>query len=178
MARDWSSLTTADGSRTLLDPSGLACHAREGAWTELIRTHRVSDLPHFLTRDDALVYIGTALGETWRGQLVRDGIADHMAEVPDFTEDEVEIEAYEHGETGWATYQSSFSFHDTGKRGTHRATFVFVLERGSWKMIQHHISEASSNMVKGASPWSRAIELTMMLVLVPTRVQAPPKIAA
>ena len=30
----------------------------------------------------------------------------------------------------------------------HRATFVFVLERGSWKLVQHHISQPDSNIEK------------------------------
>ncbi|AAV96216.1 nuclear transport factor 2 family protein [Ruegeria pomeroyi] len=117
-------------------------------WTTLIRSHKVADLPHYLSQSDALVYIGTADGELWRGQLVRDGIADHLAEVPDFIEEDIEIEAYEHGETGWATYQSHYTFPGTGSQGTHRVTFVFVLERGSWKMVQHHISQADSNRDK------------------------------
>ncbi|MCV2888186.1 nuclear transport factor 2 family protein [Ruegeria aquimaris] len=117
-------------------------------WTTLIRSHKVADLPHYLSQSDALVYIGSADGELWRGQLVRDGIADHLAEVPDFIEEDIEIEAYEHGETGWATYQSHYTFTGTGSRGTHRVTFVFVLERGGWKMVQHHISQADSNRDK------------------------------
>ncbi|SDE20055.1 nuclear transport factor 2 family protein [Ruegeria marina] len=117
-------------------------------WTILIRNHKVADLPHYLSHSDALVYIGTADGEFWRGQLVRDGIADHLAEVPDFIEDDIEIEAFEHGETGWATYRCRYTFPGTGSQGTHRATFVFVLERGGWKMVQHHISEATSNKEK------------------------------
>ncbi|MFL4472054.1 nuclear transport factor 2 family protein [Tateyamaria armeniaca] len=117
-------------------------------WTNLIRTHRVEDLPHYLSRSEALIYIGTADGESWRGQLVRDGIADHMAEVPDFIEEDVEIDAWENGDTGWANYKSRFTFPGTGTQGVHRATFVFVLERGSWKMVQHHISQPDSNVAK------------------------------
>ncbi|MCU9838315.1 nuclear transport factor 2 family protein [Ruegeria sp. WL0004] len=117
-------------------------------WTTLIRSHKVADLPHYLSQSDALVYIGSADGELWRGQLVRDGLADHLSEVPDFIEEDIEIEAYEHGEAGWATYQSHYTFLGTGSRGTHRVTFVFVLERGSWKMVQHHISQADSNRDK------------------------------
>ncbi|MFY9212074.1 MAG: nuclear transport factor 2 family protein [Aestuariivita sp.] len=117
-------------------------------WTEQIRRHNVDDLPHYLSSSDALVYVGTSDGELWRGKLVRDGISAHMAEVPDFTEDEIEIEAFENGETGWATYRSRFSFPATGAQGIHRVTAVFVLEKGSWKMIQHHISQPDSNIEK------------------------------
>jgi class 3 adenylate cyclase/ketosteroid isomerase-like protein len=117
-------------------------------WTELIRTHRVGNLPYMLSEEDALVYIGTADGELWRGKLVRDGISAHLAEVPDFDEHDTEIEAWENGETGWATYRGRFFFHGTGATGTHRATFVFVMEKGGWKLIQHHISQADSNMEK------------------------------
>jgi len=117
-------------------------------WTTLIRTHMVADLPHYLSGSEALIYIGTADGESWRGQLVRDGIADHMAEVPDFIEEDVEIDAWENGGTGWANYKSTFTFPGTGSSGVHRATFVFVLERGSWKIVQHHISQPDSNIKK------------------------------
>lgn len=117
-------------------------------WTELIRSHRVDDLPHYLSKDDALLYIGTSDGEFWRGQPLREGLAAHMAEVPDFTEDGIEIEAWENGDTGWASYKSRFTFHGTGASGVHRATFVFVMERGSWKMVQHHISQPDSNVEK------------------------------
>ena len=91
-------------------------------WTTLIRTHKVADLPHFLSQNEALIYNGTADGESWRGQLVRDGISDHMAEVPDFIEEDVEIDAWENGHTGWANYKSTFSFPGTGASGVHRAT--------------------------------------------------------
>lgn len=117
-------------------------------WTALIRTHAVADLPHYLSQSEALIYVGTADGESWRGQLVRDGIADHMAEVPDFIEEDVEIDAWENGDTGWANYKSRFTFPGTQAQGVHRATFVFVLERGSWKMIQHHLSQPDSNFEK------------------------------
>lgn len=72
-------------------------------WTDLIRTHKVAELRHFLSESDALVSIGTRDGELWQGQLVRDGIADHTAHVPDFDEDDITIEGWENGETGCAT---------------------------------------------------------------------------
>ncbi|PSL21136.1 adenylate/guanylate cyclase domain-containing protein [Shimia abyssi] len=117
-------------------------------FTSSIRDHNVEDLPHYFSLSAATTYIGTAVGEIWQGQIVRDGIAAHLAEVPDFTESDVQIDAFENGSTGWATYQSKFKFHSTGATGTHRATFVFVLEHGAWKLIQHHISEATSNIEK------------------------------
>jgi class 3 adenylate cyclase len=117
-------------------------------WTDLIRSHKTTDLPHFLSHDEALTYLGTSDGELWKGKLVRDGISDHMAEVPDFSEEDVDIEAWENGDTGWATYRSRFRFHATGTEGVHRVTFVFVMERGSWKIINHHISQADSNIEK------------------------------
>lgn len=117
-------------------------------WTRMIREHMVADLPYMLSEHDALAYIGTASDELWRGQLVRDGIAAHLGEVPDFLETDIEVEAWENGTTGWASYRGNFHFTDTGARGTHRATFVFVLEKGGWKMIQHHISQGDSNLDK------------------------------
>ena len=117
-------------------------------FTSAIRTHAVADLPHYFSQDEAVVYIGTADGEIWQGPIIRDGISAHMAEIPDFTETDVDIAAFENGETGWAHYSSRFHFARTGATGSHRATVVFVLQQGSWKMIQHHISEATRNMPK------------------------------
>lgn len=117
-------------------------------WTEMIRTHHVADLPYMLSEHESLVHIGTANGELWRGGLVRDGISAHLAEVPDFDETDIEIDAWENGSAGWATYRGTFHFLQTGARGIHRATFVFVMEKGGWKMIQHHISQGDSNVEK------------------------------
>lgn len=117
-------------------------------WTGLIAQHRTNDLPHFLSQDDALVYVGSSDGEIWRGQVLRDGIADHLSEVPDIVEDDRAVEAWENGDTGWALYTCRFSIPGTGASGVHRVTFVFVMERGGWKMVQHHISQPDSNFEK------------------------------
>ncbi|MEP2530104.1 nuclear transport factor 2 family protein [Shimia sp.] len=117
-------------------------------FTSAIRTHNVQDLPHYLSQDDSLTYIGTAEDETWHGQVVRDGISAHLGEVPDFSEDDISITAYENGDTGWGHYQSRFTFHATGATGMHRATYLFVMEHGGWKLVHHHLSEAASNMEK------------------------------
>lgn len=115
-------------------------------WADRVNRHEVADLPHMLSQSAALLYIGTSHDEIWRNRVVREGIADHLAEVPDFIERGVEVEAWENGDTGWAFYTCRFEVPRTGFTGIHRATFVFVLERGSWKMVQHHISQPDSNM--------------------------------
>lgn len=117
-------------------------------WTRSIAAHRVQDLAHFLSQSDALLYVGSSTNEIWRGQIVRDGIVDHLDEVPEISEDEIEVEAWENGETGWAFYKCRYLVPGTGSTGTHRVTFVFVLENGGWKMVQHHISQPDSNVEK------------------------------
>ncbi|WP_299353738.1 nuclear transport factor 2 family protein [uncultured Shimia sp.] len=116
--------------------------------SDTIRSHEVADLPHYFSNDEAVLYVGTAEDETWRGQILRDGISAHLAEVPDFTEEDVEIEAWEHGDVGWAFRQTTYRFADTGVSGKHRISFVFVMEQGRWKVIQHHISNPTSNLDK------------------------------
>lgn len=116
--------------------------------TTAIRNHDVADMPHYLSGEDAVLYVGTGEGETWRGQVLRDGISAHLAEVPDFTEENVEVEAWESGNVGWAFRRSTFCFPATGATGTHRVSLVFVMEHGSWKVIQHHISNPTSNLEK------------------------------
>ncbi|WP_164726886.1 nuclear transport factor 2 family protein [Shimia sediminis] len=116
--------------------------------SDTIRMHDVADISHYFSSSDAVLYVGTAEGENWHGQTLRDGISAHLAEVPDFTEEDVEIEAWENGETGWAFRQTTYRFADTGVSGKHRISFVFIIERGSWKVIQHHISNPTSNLDK------------------------------
>lgn len=116
--------------------------------SDTIRAHEVTDLPHYFSNDGAVLYVGTAENETWRGQILRDGISAHLAEVPDFTEEDVEIEAWENGDTGWAFRQTTYRFADTGVSGKHRISLVFVMEQGSWKIVQHHISNPTSNLDK------------------------------
>lgn len=117
-------------------------------WTTAVREHQVADLPFYLSQSEAVLYVGTSHGEIWRGHVVREGISDHFTEVPDFAEDDVEIEAWENGDMGWAFYRSRFHFPSTGATGVHRITFVLLLEHGGWKIVHQHLSQPDSNVEK------------------------------
>ncbi|MGR3614997.1 MAG: adenylate/guanylate cyclase domain-containing protein [Paracoccaceae bacterium] len=105
-------------------------------------------LANMLSSDDCLRYQGSAEGEEWSGQPLRDGLPDHAREVPDFGWTEHSIEAFEHGGTGWAHTLATLHFHNNGKSVQHRFTHVLVLENGQWRIVQMHVSNGRSNMEK------------------------------
>jgi len=61
--KTWQRALTKDGSRTLLDPEGLACHSWEGAWQQAVE--RYAGGVEFSERGDAVVRlldVGVGLG--------------------------------------------------------------------------------------------------------------------
>ena len=118
-------------------------------WNAAVIQRDGETLRNLLSTQDALHYVGSAEGESWSGQVLRDGIADHFREIPDFEQGPAVVEAYENGETGWAHWSGSFTFSgSTNVTAVHRITFVFVLEAGAWKIAHIHISNPMSNVEK------------------------------
>ncbi len=91
-------------------------------------------------------YVGSDIDEVWSGQLVRDGYPGHVDEVPDYDADCVEIEAFQAGGVGWATWIGDLRF--SGRPGVFRfrLSFVVVLEAGRWRIVQVHVSTPRPNM--------------------------------
>ena len=79
---------------------------------------------------------------------VSQGLSDHVAEIPDYEWEELAIEAFENGNTGWAHCLATLKFPHNGLIALHRFTFVFVLENGIWQLIQIHVSNSRSNREK------------------------------
>lgn len=119
-----------------------------GRWNEAVRTGDRGTIENLLSADNALRYIGTAWTEFWDADLLRRGLGDHFAEVPEFHYGENELEAYENGSTGWAVWKGQINFATTGVNSDYRISFIFVLESGSWKIIQMHLSNPTSNIEK------------------------------
>ncbi|MEP4292879.1 MAG: nuclear transport factor 2 family protein, partial [Rhizobiaceae bacterium] len=92
-----------------------------------------------------LRYIGTGHGENWKGRFVRDGYSRHTNEIPAFTAHVDHIEAFENGSTGWANWIGTLKFEHMEEVKPIRMTWIFVLERGNWKIAQMHLSTPRTN---------------------------------
>ena len=115
----------------------LAAIARR--FVEAERAAAGETLEGLLLDSDHLRYIGTAPGEIWGGRSFRDGIARHAAEVPPYEIREDTVEAFEHGQTGWANWLGAVLFPGFERREL-RYTFVFVLAAGHWRIANSHFS--------------------------------------
>lgn len=119
-----------------------------GRWNEAVRTCDRATIENLLSGDDALRYIGSDLNEFWSGDVLRRGLADHFAEVPDFHYVGGKTEAFENGQTGWAVWRGQIHISSTDVLSDYRISFVFALEHGSWKVVQMHLSNPTPNIDK------------------------------
>jgi len=116
-------------------------------WFEAIRTRRTHVLKDYLSDSSELRFIGTGEDEFWKGQAVRDGVADFIGEMPEPDVWEVlEAEAFENGDTGWSAFLHRVGFPGLGNAFIVRTVLVFVLEGASWKIINRHASLPFPNM--------------------------------
>lgn len=95
---------------------------------------------HLLSDRQHLRFIGTAEGELWAGDVVREGIGEFFGVIPQFLKhDETFAEAYENGETGWSCFTHAVVFVDQPDRTFHvRNTLILALEDGVWKIVHRH----------------------------------------
>ena len=100
-----------------------------------------------MSDSECLRFVGTSEGEFWSGRAVRDGIGAHYAEIPKPLRHEIiEEEAFEMGSVGWCCFANTFWFASKPDTPLHfRATLIFVLENGMWKLIQRHTSVPTPN---------------------------------
>lgn len=116
-------------------------------WYKTIVDGDLEGLKHFMSTSDYLRFIGTSEGEYWNGQAVRDGIGAHYGEIPRAVRFEIDqAEAYESGDVGWCCFANTFWFANRPDTPIHfRATLIFVLENGMWKLIHRHASVPTPN---------------------------------
>jgi len=98
------------------------------------------------SKDPSLRYVGSELDEVFGGEVFRKGVLEHLAEIPRYRQIEESLEAYESDRFGWALWQGVSIFPTDGEEvhAQYRISFVFVLEDGSWKIIQVHVSNPDS----------------------------------
>ncbi len=117
-------------------------------WNEAMRRKDGRSLTNMQSTSDHLLNQGSAEGESWSGQVFREGFASHAKEIPYFDWEETSLQAIEQGEVGWAHCLATLRFHSNGKLVPCRFTFVLVIEDGMWRMVQVHSSNTMPNMEK------------------------------
>jgi adenylate cyclase len=100
-----------------------------------------ADLFH---RGDGTRYVGSDKHEWWQGASFVDAFPQHQSEMPDFTMEVEEVEAYESGTVGWAAVKTLTAWANEAPR-SFRFTLVFILESGFWQIVQAHLSIAVPN---------------------------------
>lgn len=130
-------------------------------WVAAIQNKDRSALTNLFSATEHVRYLGTAPGEFWSGAVLRDGFADHAEEIPDFVIRNVDIEAFECGNVGWASWIGEMQFDVEGSESIARYTWVFVLEDGAWKIAHVHVSNPTSNIDKMGIDHSALDELVL-----------------
>jgi len=115
-------------------------------WSAAVANKDGATVKNLLSSSDHLSYIGTAFDEYWSGSVLRDGFGDHIQEIPDLTQEELHIEAFECGEVGWSVWKGILKFSNMEQPAQLRVSMVFALENGHWKVVQHHGSNPSRNI--------------------------------
>jgi class 3 adenylate cyclase/ketosteroid isomerase-like protein len=130
-------------------------------WVVAFQNKDRGALTNLFSATEHVRYLGTAPGEFWSGAVLRDGFADHVEEVPDFAIRHVDIEAFECGNVGWASWIGEMQFDVAGSESTTRYTWVFVLEDSAWKIAHVHVSNPMSNIDKMGIEHSALDELVL-----------------
>ena len=115
-------------------------------WLNAMENKDREVLTHSFLDSDVVRYIGSAFDEYWTGSLVRKGYADHVDEIPPMRYQNVQIEAFESGNTGWANCLCEVIFQGSEEVHQPRYSWIFHLEKDGWKICHTHVSLPKSNL--------------------------------
>ena len=120
-------------------------------WVKGMVSKNGESLVNMLTNEDSVLFCGTADKEIYRGDFFRQNYAAHVNEIPIGQLENVEIEAYESGDMGWAFWQGQIRFPTSSlstnsQIDTARVTLIFRLEQGIWKVQHIHNSFPVANV--------------------------------
>jgi len=115
-------------------------------WLSALQSKDHEVLNNLLSKSAHLRYIGTADNEFWSGSLFRDGFADHLDEVPNFSLTPTVLEAFECGDAGWAFTISELQVEGIDRTFVDRVSWVYVMEEGAWKISHLHTSFPKPNV--------------------------------
>ena len=100
----------------------------------------------FLATEDPLIFCGSAVDELTLGDALRSTYASHINEFPNNDLEILQVLAYESGDVGWSVCVAKTTPDTIGRELENHLSFVFKLERGSWKLSLIHNSVAISNL--------------------------------
>ncbi|MFT4727997.1 MAG: adenylate cyclase [Granulosicoccus sp.] len=115
-------------------------------WLNAIQNKERETLTHSFLDSDVVRYIGTGFDEYWSGKLIRKGYADHADEIPPMRYQNMQIEAFESGNTGWANCLCELIFTDEKEVHQLRYSWIFQLKSDGWKICHVHVSLPKSNL--------------------------------
>lgn len=115
-------------------------------WLKAFQEKDHEVLKNLLSKSAHLRYMGTAENELWAGGLFREGFADHVDEVPNFSLTTPVLEAFECGDAGWAFSVSELQVEGIEKPFVERMSLVYVMEEGAWKVAHVHNSIPTPNI--------------------------------
>lgn len=125
-------------------------------WVEAMRQRDFETAANFFYRGEGSRYVGSDSHEWWQGGDFVDAYSQHQSELPEFTMEVEELEAYESGPVGWAAIKTLTAFGEEQPKSL-RYTFVFTLDSGFWRIVQAHTSVAVPN------PEALGVEMTSSL---------------
>jgi class 3 adenylate cyclase len=115
-------------------------------WIKAIETKDSDVLSALFSNSNSLRYIGSDQEEIFHGQILREGYAHHIDEVPDFRAECHSVEAFQSGRIGWAIWLGEFHFIESDERFPWRFSLILNLESGIWKIVHAHTSTPRSNV--------------------------------
>ena len=115
-------------------------------WLDAVSVRDWKSVGNMLSRDEAMLYLGTDDLERWQGSDLAKVFGKHLAEVPDyeFVVQEDSVTAYSNGAVGWGSALINATFGDR-QPVLVRNTVVFLLEDGVWRLVQVHNSTGRPN---------------------------------
>lgn len=126
-------------------------------WVEALRARDFETAAALFHRGAYGRYIGSDEHEWWRGVGFVDAYSRHQGELPDFTLEIEEIEAFESGPVGWAAVKTRSAFGEEQARSL-RFSFVLFLDSGFWRIVQTHVSIAVPNIQVMGLEMTRSLE--------------------
>ena len=115
-------------------------------WVKSMVSQQGAALSNMLSQHDPVVFCGTADNEVYRDDFFRANYSEHVAEIPIGQLSDVEIEAHENGDMGWAFWHGKIRFPNANRSGVARITLIFQMDQGLWKIQHIHNSFPVANI--------------------------------
>lgn len=97
------------------------------------------------SQSSALLYLGSAEGELFTGDVLRRFFSETREELAVFRYEDIDIHAFERDVMGWSVWSATMVTPDTGTKIQFRGTIVFGLEEAQWKIVHIHNSNPVPN---------------------------------